>query len=225
MWKYTALGDSLAFGALASQGYVPRYASYVNTDTGSNVETTNLGVVGWKSSDLLSSLQNDQTARGLLQNSQVITFDVGGNDLSGARDSFKSNTCGGADNQDCLRNAVVTFKENWDGIVGQLVALRSTGKTIIRTMDIYNPFVAADTQAGHLDLLEGYLDQVNSYIHSSAQAQGISVANVHQAFNGADGKQDAGAHGLLGVDGFHPNDAGHKLVADQLRLLGYAPLK
>lgn len=224
-WKYTALGDSLAFGALATQGYVPRYASYVNTDTGSNIQTTNLGVPGWKSADLLNSLQTDQTVRGLLQNSQVITFDIGGNDLSGARDQFNGNTCGGADNQDCLRNAVATFKQNWDSILGQLVALRSTSNTIIRTMDIYNPFVSADTQAGHFETLEGYLDQVNSYIHSSAQAQGIAVANVHQAFNGADGKQDAGAQGLLGIDGFHPNDAGHKIIADQLRSLGYAPLK
>jgi lysophospholipase L1-like esterase len=219
------LGDSLAFGALATQGYVPRYASYVNTDTGSNVQTTNLGVPGWTSADLLNSLQNDQTARGLLQNSQIITFDIGGNDLSGARDKFNNNTCGGADNQDCLRNGVATFKQNWDGILSQILALRSTSNTIIRTMDIYNPFVSADMQSGHFATLEGYLDQVNTHIHDSAQANGIPVANVHQAFNGPDGTKDPGAQGLLGIDSFHPNDAGHKVIADQLRALAYAPLK
>jgi len=31
-WQYASLGDSLASGALAQQGYVPRYATYVNTD-------------------------------------------------------------------------------------------------------------------------------------------------------------------------------------------------
>ena len=29
---------------------------------------------------------------------------------------------------------------------------------------------------------------------------------------------------LIAVDGFHPNDAGYKVIADQLRALGYAPL-
>jgi len=36
-WQYVALGDSLADGVLAQQGYVERYASYVNLDTGANV--------------------------------------------------------------------------------------------------------------------------------------------------------------------------------------------
>ncbi len=50
------------------------------------------------------------------------------------------------------------------------------------------------------------------------------MANVHQAFNGTDGTQDPDAQGLLAVDGFHPNDAGHKVIADQLGALGYQPL-
>ncbi len=34
-WQYTALGDSLAVGALDSQGgYVRRYDNYITTDTG-----------------------------------------------------------------------------------------------------------------------------------------------------------------------------------------------
>jgi len=29
---------------------------------------------------------------------------------------------------------------------------------------------------------------------------------------------------LIASDGFHPNDAGHKVIADQLRMLQYKPL-
>lgn len=72
--------------------------------------------------------------------------------------------------------------------------------------------------------LEPYLDEVNSHIHANAQANSVRVAAVHQAFNGADGTQDPGMLGLIADDGFHPNDAGHKVIADQLRTLGYAPL-
>jgi lysophospholipase L1-like esterase len=91
-------------------------------------------------------------------------------------------------------------------------------------MDIYDPYVASDMQKGIFTTLEPYLDEVNNYIHTTAAANGVSVANVHQAYDGADGTEDPGAQGLIAVDCFHPNDAGHKLIADQLRALGYAPL-
>ena len=91
-------------------------------------------------------------------------------------------------------------------------------------MDIYDPYVASDMQKGIFTTLEPYLDEVNNYIHTTAAANGVSVANVHQAYDGADGTEDPGAQGLIAVDCFHPNDAGHKLIADQLRALGLRTL-
>jgi lysophospholipase L1-like esterase len=223
-WQYTALGDSLAFGALAQQGYVPRYADYLRTDTTATVTLTDLGVPGWQSSDLLNAVRNDAALRASVSNSQVVTWDIGGNDLSNARSHFKNGTCGGSDNQDCLRSAVSNFIANWDAILTELLKLRNSKQTILRTMDIYNPFVVTDQAAGDFATVEPYLDQVNAHIHSSASAAGVPVAAVHQAFNGPDGTQDAIAAGLIAFDNFHPNDAGHKLIADQLRALGYSPL-
>ncbi len=223
-WQYAALGDSLAAGALAQEGYVPRYASYINLDTGSNVIVLNLGVPGWHSGDLLDALQNNALFRGQVSQAQVVTWDIGGNDLANAHDHFVQKTCGGLDNQDCLRSAVATFESNWDLIVVELLTLRDPKKTILRTMDIYNPYVASDMKAGIFTTLEPYLDEVNSHIHANAEANSIPVADVHAAFNGADGTQDPATLGLIAPDGFHPNDAGHKVIADQLRKLAYAPL-
>lgn len=223
-WPYTALGDSLADGVLAQQGYVSRYATYVNMDTGANVNTTNLGVPGWHSGDLLNAIENDTAFRTSISGAQVVTWDIGGDDLANAHDHYTQGTCGGPDNLDCIRTAVMTFEQNWSAIISNLMKLRSTSNTVIRTMDVYNPYVASDMKAGTFDTLEPYLDEVNNYIHSTAAAAGIPVANVHQAFNGSDGKTDPGTLGLIAVDGFHPNDAGHKVIADQLRALGYRPL-
>ena len=223
-WHYSALGDSLAAGALAQLGYVPRYATYVNTDTGATVTTLNLGIPGWLSGDLLNSLQNDPVFRKQVSDAEIVTWDIGGNDLANAHDSYVANTCGGPDNQDCLRSAVSTFETNWDAIVVEVLKLRDPSKTILRTMDIYNPYVAADMQAGRFTTIEPYLDQANNYIVASGKANNIPVAAVHTAFNGADGMTDPGTLNLIAVDGFHPNDAGHKVIADQFRALGYAPL-
>ena len=223
-WQYAALGDSLAAGALAQLGYVPRYATYASTDTGATIDTLNLGIPGWASGDLLHALQNDPAFRNQVSGAQVVTWDIGGNDLSTAHDSFVANTCGGPDNQDCLRSAVSTFESNWDAIVVELLKLRDPSKTILRTMDVYNPYVASDMKAGRFTTVEPYLDQVNGHIHDNAKANNIPVAEVHTAFNGADGTTDPGTLDLIAPDGFHPNDAGHKVIADQLRALAYAPL-
>jgi hypothetical protein len=53
--RYTALGDSLGTGAGADTSYVARYASWLGTETGSQVEVTNLAVDGWTSQDLLDA--------------------------------------------------------------------------------------------------------------------------------------------------------------------------
>jgi len=223
-WQYAAVGDSLAAGALAQQGYVPRYATYVNTDTGSNVTTLNLGVPWWHSGDLLNALQNDPIVRNQVSGAEIVTWDIGGNDLANAHDSFVQKTCGGVDNQDCLRTAVTTFQTNWDAIIVELLKLRVPSQTILRTVDIYNPYVAADTTSGIFTTIEPYLDQVNSHIQTTAQTNGIPVAAVHLAFNGPAGTVDPIAAALIASDNFHPNDAGHKVIADQLRMLLYKPL-
>jgi lysophospholipase L1-like esterase len=225
-WHYTALGDSLAVGILDSQGgYVVRYKNNLETDTGVSVSLSNLGVNGAHSEDLLKSLKNDPAFQTNISSSQVVTWDIGGDDLLHAVNLFRNGQCGGADNQDCLRSAVATFVPNWDAIVQQLLTLREKNTTIIRTMDIYNPFVAELMVEGTFGTVEPYLDQVNQHIASSAQANGIPMAQVHLAFNGPNGDQDPVAKGLITIDGVHPNDEGHKVIADALRALGYGPLK
>ncbi len=124
---------------------------------------------GWHSGDLLNAIQTDTAFPGQITNAEVLTWDIGGDDLANAHDNFTKGTCGGTDNQDCLRNAVATFKQNWDSIISNILQLRSTSNTIIRTMDIYNPYVNSDMQAGTFDTVEPYLDDVNNYIHSTAR--------------------------------------------------------
>jgi lysophospholipase L1-like esterase len=225
-WQYTALGDSLAVGVLDSQGgYVRRYEADIGADTGVTVSLLDLGVNGAHSGDLLNSLQNDSTFRSNVSSAQVITWDIGGDDLLHAINLFNNGQCGGADNLDCVRSAVATFMPNWDAIVQQILTLRDKNNTIIRTMDIYNPFVAQLQANGQFNTIEPFLDQVNQHIAASAQANGIPMAQIHLVFNGPNGTDDPVAKGLLTVDGIHPNDAGHKVIADALRGLGYAPLK
>jgi lysophospholipase L1-like esterase len=222
-WKYVALGDSLAVGLIAQSGYVTRYAVDIKSDKDMGVSVQNLGQSGWTSTDLLNSLRNDGSVRSAVQSADVVTWDIGGNDLARAYEAFVSGSCGGSDNQQCLRDAVATFETNWDGIMSEIRSLTDPSKVIVRTMDIYNPFVAEQLAAGNFDQTEPYLDEVNAHIQNSAQQNGILWAQVHTAFNGSSGRDDPDAKGYLSFDHFHPNDTGHGAIADALRALGYAP--
>jgi lysophospholipase L1-like esterase len=243
-WTDTALGDSLAVGAIAFRGYVPRYRDYIRTDTGVAVSLSNLGQNGWWSSDLRSALTdpsnpNYSNFRQQIAKSQVVTWDIGGNDLRSQRSRYKkglntTSPCGGADNQDCFRLGVQAFKENWDAIIAAIVSLRSTDTTIIRTMDIYNPYVNQDKASdswpddgglNDFQVLKPYLDDVNNYIATSAALNNIPYAKVYLKFNGINGDIDPRTFGYISFDGLHPNDGGHKAIADSLRVLGYSPLR
>jgi lysophospholipase L1-like esterase len=241
------MGDSFATGETYDPNYtlvpyVSRYAGELATDNGVTVSLFNLGRHGLTSGQLLNNLMTNATFQTDLGISDVVTWDIGFNDIDGPHATYLSGRCGKgnkSDNQDCLRAAVATFTANWDGIVAQILSRRSAGTTIIRTMDLYDPWVAIDqttnttpdsreTGPAHgndFQVFEYYLDEMNNHIAQSAAAHGILVARVHDAFNGVSGTEDPIAEGLIAPDGVHPNDAGHQLIADTFRSLGYGPLR
>nr|MBA2712533.1 hypothetical protein [Rubrobacteraceae bacterium] len=147
-WEYVAFGDSLAVGVGARQGYVDRYAGRLRADAGARVRVTNLGVSGQTSAQLLRVLRNDASARRAISGAEVITFNIGINDLGRARRNYEAETCGGARNQRCLRAAAKTLEENWDAITEEILGLRSTDEAIVRTAGLgYTPRV--DGVFGH----------------------------------------------------------------------------
>ena len=224
-WEYVAVGDSLAFGIGGNRGYVPRYRDHIVLDTDHQVNVTNLGVPGWTSADLFTAVRTDSGFRNAIGQAEVVTWNIGGNDLLNALDRYLNNTCGGGDNLECFRATVISFRANWDGIVAEIRSLRSSGTTIIRTMDVYNPFVASLKANGDLEKLKPFLDEMNAHIAQSAQANEIPLARVYLAFNGANGDENAAAKGYLSSDQVHPDDDGYAKIAELLRGLGYAPLE
>jgi lysophospholipase L1-like esterase len=205
-WDYVALGDSLAVGVGANMGYVARYANYIATDTGASVKVVNLGQSGQTSSQLLAALRNDSSMRRKLRGAEIITFNIGINDLGDAGEAYANGSCGGDDNRRCLRTAVERVKGNWDAIISELLGLRSTDEALIRTAGIgYTPRVDA--------VFKPYLEEVNRHIVTAAAKNGIPHAQPYLD------------EGYINPDGVHPNDRGYKIIAERLRELGYGPLE
>jgi lysophospholipase L1-like esterase len=204
-WDYVALGDSLAAGVGAERGYVDRYAAHLRNDTGARIRVTNLGVSGQTSSELLDALRGDESMRRVIEEAEVVTFNIGINDLGHAGAAYEEGTCGGEDGEECLREAVEAVKGNWGAIATELLGLRSTGDTIIRTPGLgYTPRAEDD--------LQHYVSEVNRHIASTTRSKAVPYVEI-----------PAGEIGMS-PDGVHPNDAGYATIADRLRGLGFGPL-
>ncbi len=232
--NYVVLGDSQAVGLSALRGYVFRYEDYIEDDNaGVVIDLDSFARNGATTANLLHTLQTSSSARTAVTHAEIVTWNIGGNDLRLARDRYRNRTCGGADNQDCLRSATVLLKSNFTAITDAIVALRQDSQGLVRSMDLFYPFVnedrARDTWQGDggatdLDELMPYVQEVNAHIGSTLTARRIPYARVFSAYNG-DGSRDPGDLGYISFDGFHPNDAGHTVIADLLRRLGYAGLR
>ncbi len=221
---YTALGDSIATGLWSSAGYVDRYAERLRADVSPSAQLTNLAVNGWTTGDLLNALRSNETYRGAVRGSDVITISIGGNDLLQARGRYVQGACGGQENDECLQAATDRLLANWDAILDEVQALIGPRPAVIRTMDVYNSFVAAD-DSGQMGVLKPYLDEANSSLCLSAETRGIPCARVYAAFNGPDGTDDPIQRSLITFDGIHPSELGHALIADLLGDLAFGPLR
>jgi len=226
---YVALGDSVAFGLWGFPDYVWKYQSAVMQSIGQPVRLQNLAVNGWTTGHLLAALRTDNRFRNAVVSADYLTWNIGGNDMRAARDAYKNKSCGGADNQDCLRSVVAAMQANWSGIVSEIHSLRSP-RSRVRTMSVYNPYVTEDrgtdtwAQDGGLNdfqVFRIYFEQVNIYMEQVVTAQNISFARVYQHYNGANGKEDPRQKDLISFDGFHPNTRGHAVIAQLLTALGF----
>ena len=153
----------------------------------------------------------------------IITFNIGFNDLGRAGEAYENGTCGGTDGRECLRAAVQTFKENWDAIIAELLSLRSTGDTVIRTLGMgHTPRIFVDDAATtwpsegkieDLRVLKPYVEEVNKHIAKTAADKSVPYVEVYLE------------EGHVNPDGVHPNDEGYRVIAEQLRELRYGPLE
>ena len=208
--QYVALGDSLASGMGGEASYADVYRRLLQRRTRRDVELTNLARPGWTSGQLLNALQTDGDFRTAVAQAEVVTWDVGGNDIIAAVLRTATNTCGGPDGLRCVRQTTDGFRSRWAAIVAELSALRASPDVRLLTFDLYMPFLPP---AARTDAILGQLAEMNATIRAS-NGSTVAVAPVARAF------AESGDTRLLSDDGLHPSAAGHRLIARLLLDLG-----
>lgn len=212
--RYTALGDSIAYGigSLTLYGYVPRFRDYLQTATGGPVVLANFGVPSIKTGELLFMLRYDvpRGIRAAVRDAQVLTISIGGNNLL----QHISNGYNTIDEAGMTRE-MDTVRSHWPQILQQI--RNSIGsRARLYVMTVYNPYEGDDPLYPTVDRYVRGLDAVLAE-PAYQSAYGYKVADVYTHFAGVfpDGtwKTCVWTYFCAPYRDPHPTDAGHAEIA------------
>lgn len=228
-WRVVGLGDSIPAGdgCDGCVGFLDLFGQEITRDTTRQVDVTNLGVGGWTSADLFTSLTQDDQAAEAVTDADIVTITIGANDFNPMLDDLVAGRCDGSDGLACFRPAMDPLEHHLTAILDRVRQLRGARPTAVRVTGYWNVFidgaVAARTWGPDVERgSEALTEQVNELIKQVALAEHADYVDLFSRFKGADGQQDD--TDLLAPDGDHPSQAGDQLIADSLAELGYRPL-
>jgi lysophospholipase L1-like esterase len=207
--RVVAIGDSImGTGAAAPRGWLKQYAAAVGASA-----LTNLSVNGWFAYEIRDALREDPAVRAHVAAADIVVLNAGmndfftGRDLYGRRDPSGRAECGGHDGEECLRIMTGRFLDHWDDIIAELRQLAPEARLVVA--NLYHPLEAFDQHFGWADAINRHMAQMNAAV---AHTPGAAVADIHFAFNGADGLDDPIAKGYILPDAIHATDLGHDVI-------------
>ncbi len=227
---YVALGDSLTKGyglADAEKNRFSAVAAQKLNAAGIKCTERNYGVNGLTSSELLDMINGGEI--GMLDYADVITVDIGANDVLHAADNLiYTNLAGNVLSSDdyaavCAdeENSLAQCKENTEAIIKALREKNDHAQIIMFT--IYNPYRNVDldlaVEGENLTLAEftdDLVKRLNENINDIAQAQGCTVGDWYTAFEINPNNLVNAAYGEGVTTNFdiHPNKDGHAVMGE-----------
>lgn len=222
VWTYVALGGSIASGAgdIYGQSYVDYYKDLLEEDTGNKVELIDLSIGEGGTTQAVLDLLGGDTAIEDLRQAEVVTMEIGGNDLVAGDEPLSAGECEGLA---CYRGPQRSFENNYEKIVQQVATLVGEG-TILRAVTFYNPAIGdPELKPSFEELTRKVTEIQNEATCNLAEAAGWLCVDVYPAFNGSDGLESPSRRGLIAGDFTHPSENGHRLIARLLQEAGYEP--
>lgn len=225
---YVAMGNSFTFSP-SGNGAINRYAEMLEADLGVEVDLRDHTRGVQRADDFLGRLVNDSPFdaqfRDDLAEADVITLLIPMDEWS---EPMKTATgaegrdpedCGGDDNQQCLRDAIESYKALVGPIFEALTALADPAETVIRVQDVH--LFPTNASQDALNVLYPYFADANRRVEEIAGGYGIPVAHVFDDFAGPNGSANAEEAGLIAPDHRHPTSDGARRIAELIRNLGY----
>jgi lysophospholipase L1-like esterase len=228
---YLALGDSLAFGIGATNPAAEGYVGLVHFELQSvreyaeqGLELENVSQPGATSGDMLEpdgqldqaiakiEERQEETAErddGVDTQVEIISIDIGGNDLLSlaAADSPCIVDVSTAECREAITETLGNLQSNLATILGRLRAAAPDAQ--IYVIDLYNPYSGTGDER---ELIANVgVQQVNGVIGAVVSDENLraELVPIYELF------VDRGTQ-WIASDGIHPNDPGHRVIAEAL---------
>ncbi|MCI0552312.1 MAG: hypothetical protein L0287_15280 [Anaerolineae bacterium] len=218
-WDYVVIGDNLQLLSTV----VKQYAAHIEKDQRVEIVIHDYAEKASPASWMLRNMQYHDEFRAAIANAEVITINWHAASADLLETNFIKGECGGADNQDCLREGYAKAKEDWAGMLDAVADLRNGSPTILRILvvgDWVNEtgFYSKQLSVEQIDVFNTYLRELQNFIVADANARRIPVLLVFPEpyYNSEVPPAD-----YFQSEGVRLSDSASKLVADGLRDLGY----
>jgi lysophospholipase L1-like esterase len=196
--QYLALGDSLTvgFGTFISPDFVKLYHRMTQQTLQRPVSINKVARIGATTLDMLKSIEVNNSLHRSIDQADIITITIGGNDLIRAAKEYVK-----TGDQSLFQEALENCKRNVREILSEIhkIKLRKTNRYIIRLVNLYNPYP-------HIKEADVWVRAFNMHLQSF-EGWSVRVADVYSVFLGRERE-------LLFWDGKHPNAEGYKVIAN-----------
>jgi lysophospholipase L1-like esterase len=248
-WTYLALGDSNVYGPAEACGSCTSYphllAERITDELGIPVRLIDGSQWNRLSSGrLLEEITDDSwgeayetprdpslSPRAAIAAADLITITVAANDQPWFQDQ---DPCAGVYDQACIDRVVTPYRENLDGILGQIATIRAGKPTAVLVTTLYNDMIAGpgydptwfyapnfldESAAGAAALI----DALNAAIRRAAEVNGVTVVDMYAVAHGPHGTEAVPA-GWFSKDFGDLNQPGQDAFAAEMLRVGFAPL-
>ncbi|NQJ20974.1 SGNH/GDSL hydrolase family protein [Streptococcus suis] len=213
-FHYVALGDSLTEGVgdtTGQGGFVPLLAQSLTNDYGYEVDYQNFGISGNTSNQILKRMKEKQELKTALQEANLLTITVGGNDLRKVIIKNIANLK--------LSTFDKPAKEYGKRLESIIQVARKDNPTLpIYVIGIYNPFFLSLPELTEMQVI---VDKWNTTTEETvAKYENVYFVGINDLlYRGLEGEagisqlnQSQSNNLLFEEDQFHPNNTGYEII-------------
>lgn len=213
-FHYVALGDSLTEGVgdtTGQGGFVPLLAQSMTNDYGYEVEYQNFGISGNTSNQILKRMKEKQELKLALQEANLLTITVGGNDLRKVIIKNITNL-----KLSTFDKPAKEYGKRLESIIQ--VARKDNPSLPIYVVGIYNPFFLSLPELTEMQVI---VDKWNTTTEETvAKYENVYFVGINDLlYRGLEGEagisqlnQSQSNNLLFEEDQFHPNNTGYEII-------------
>lgn len=213
-FHYVALGDSLTEGVgdtTGQGGFVPLLAQSLTNNYGYEVEYQNFGISGNTSNQILKRMKEKQELKLALQEANLLTITVGGNDLRKVIIKNITNL-----KLSTFDKPAKEYGKRLESIIQ--VARKDNPSLPIYVVGIYNPFFLSLPELTEMQVI---VDKWNTTTEETvAKYENVYFVGINDLlYRGLEGEagisqlnQSQSNNLLFEEDQFHPNNTGYEII-------------